>query len=174
MNAILTPAGKCTRTAVCSEFARLPSPSCPRPPCPQAYRLPLASRAYCAVLDELTPTTWPGRFSRVGRRLWPAGSPSPVNVPQCAMVTPAGGGVAAAGTAAVVTLRPATAATLAAVASRVRSVVVPARSGTVEAARAQENAEPAAERGETVDCSIFPIMYIENIDKSRQVSTLSL
>src|ERR1700733_8451966 len=66
IDAMRTPAGKRTRTGVVKVFFRLPAPSWPWVPRPQAYRRPLVSSAYCVELELPTWAIMPGRVTLTG------------------------------------------------------------------------------------------------------------
>src|ERR1700740_2641837 len=83
IEAIFTPGGKSTFTALVSESASWPLPSSPSPPRPQAYTVPLVSRAYSPELELPTCATMPGSVIGTGRAAVPAlVNLSSKNVPQ--------------------------------------------------------------------------------------------
>src|SRR6266536_2506020 len=90
IDAIFTPAGKRTRTALLKEFSVPPSPSWPCVPRPQAYRLPLASSAYWVEFEVPTSATVPGTVTAAGDITVPKGPfplrPAPKKDPQCLTV----------------------------------------------------------------------------------------
>ncbi len=87
IQAIVTPRGNCTRTGRVNELARLPSPSWPSVPSPQAYRRPSVSSAYWVELDVPTSATLPGTASRVGEvSVSKLPCRPPKNDPQCSTV----------------------------------------------------------------------------------------
>ena len=96
IDAIFTPAGKRTCTGVLNEFSRLPSPSSPCVPRPQAYRLPSVSSAYSVEFEVPISATVPGRVTLTGE-LSMSTLPLvlPKNDPQCCSVVLVAGDVSA-------------------------------------------------------------------------------
>src|SRR5712692_4894205 len=86
IDAILTPAGKRTRTGLVNEFLVRPLPSWPLVTNPQAYRLPLASRAYWLEFDVPISATGAGNRNGTGvSRTSAGGRPAVRNAPQCSI-----------------------------------------------------------------------------------------